>query len=100
MTAKRRVIWMDDENWDKLGRVVEREQARTTAMGLSQKITRSLVILDCLDRGHFQAHAETAATTVDAVIESVVGTPNPLRKLAAVERFNSQPFRGPIPKKR
>jgi hypothetical protein len=36
-----------------------------------------------------------------AVLESVVGNPNPLRKIAEAEvRFNSQPFTGPIPKVR
>lgn len=61
-TKKRRVIWMDDENWDRLGRVVDREQTKTHALGLTQKITRSLVILDALDRGYFRVLREAEGT--------------------------------------
>jgi hypothetical protein len=41
-----------------------------------------------------------AISPADAATASIVGNPNPLRKIAQDDRFNSQPFRGPIPKKR
>ena len=59
MAVKRRTIWMSDEHWGELHRVVERIQAETKTMGLTQRITPSLVILDCLDRGHFRGDPES-----------------------------------------
>jgi hypothetical protein len=58
-TQKRRIIWMDDETWAMLGRVVAAEQRRAKVGGLGQRVTPSLVIRDCLDRGHFRALRET-----------------------------------------
>ena len=55
---KRRIIWMDDETWAMLGRVVASEQRRAKVGGMGQRITPSLVIRDCLDRGHFRALRE------------------------------------------
>jgi hypothetical protein len=56
-TQKRRIIWMDDETWAMLGQVVAAEQRRANG-GFGQRITPSLVIRDCLDRGHFRALRE------------------------------------------
>ena len=89
MAVKRRVIWMSDENWAELNRVVERLQTRTKMMGLTQRITPSLVILDCLDRGHFRAEREARAAQREWPED-----PPPIFEPG----FNSRPFT-PVPKK-
>lgn len=88
MAVKRRVIWMTDENWDRLAQVVSNHQRSTTALGLDQKITPSLIILDSLTRGYFRA---------EGLVAEVVTEAQPERPMS--ERFNTRPFT-PAPKVR
>jgi hypothetical protein len=86
MAVKRRVIWATDEEWDRLKLAAE-------ARGVT--ISMYLRAIAMSDEYIAVQH------TIDAIKDkdlSVILEPSPVT--VGYDRFNSQPFTGPIPKVR